>query len=321
LKGSEYQTYSDYLINFIKAYQSYGIPVYGISPANEPEFDNFQWSSCRWTAKELGSFIVNNFGPSLQNEGLATKIIFGETAQWSDWGILFGGKRYVRELINNTSNINDYPVIAAGHGYVIPLTSIYTSIVPYDKAMEKGIPVWMTEVSYVQGENEGAKYDINDGLNWAADWHRYLSDASVSAVLYWLGAVPGDNDEGLIFLNTSDWQNYTYPKRYETFGNFSRYIKPNSRRITIDRGTDLPTDFHISSYKKDNEMVIVMVNKTTQHVTTPLNVNGVQGVTSLKRVLTDADNRWAESDVLPENGQYMLDIPAKSTVTFVGTVE
>ncbi|MDL2214634.1 glycoside hydrolase [Dysgonomonas sp. OttesenSCG-928-M03] len=319
LKFSQYQNYANYIALFVKQFQDHGYPIYGVSPANEPEYAA-GWTSCLWLpgSTTLGPFVVKNLGPTLQREGLNTRIIFGENAQWTGiLGFILGSKSYTTNIINLNPKIKNFNVIAAGHGYVDPITKKRPAIEPFTKALQKNIPVWLTEVSSIDYDN--IRWDIEDGLNWAADWHRYLSDASTSALIYWLGAVPGVNDEGLIYMN--DRNNYTLTKRFETFGNFSRYIKPDSRRITIDRGNGLPTDFHISSYKKDNEMVIVMVNKTDEHVTTPLNINGVQGINSLKRVLTDADNRWAETAVIPQNGQYTLDIPAKSTVTFVGTVQ
>lgn len=318
LKLSQYKNYANYIVRFIKEFQANGYPVYAVSPANEPEYAA-EWTSCLWLpgSTTLGPFIVNDLGPALQSEGLNTKIIFGENAQWSGiLGFIMGSNNYVTNIINLNPRITNYNVIAAGHGYKDPITGNQPSITPFNKALQKGIPVWLTETSSTDGTNAS----MADGLNWAADWHRYLSDASASALVYWLGAVPGDNDEGLIFMNMNDRESYTLTKRYEAFGNFSRYIKPDSRRVTIDRGNGLPTDFHISSYKKDNEMVIVMVNKTDENVLTPLNVNGVR-VTSLKRVLTDTDNTWAETTVIPENNQYILDIPAKSVVTFVGSVQ
>jgi len=320
LKLSKYQDYADYIVRFLKEFQTNGYPIYAVSPANEPEYAA-DWTSCLWLpgSTTLGPFIVNNLGPAILQEGLNTNIIFGENAQWTGiLGFILGSKSYVTNIINLNSRITNFNVIAAGHGYVDPVTGNRPAIEPFDKALQKGIPVWMTEASSTDYSN--VRNDIEDGLNWAADWHRYLSDASVSALIYWLGAVPGVNDEGLIYMDMGNREDYTLTKRYETFGNFSRYIQPNSQRITIDRGNGLPADFHISSYKNGNEMVIVTVNKTDENVLTPLNVTDVQGVSDLKRILTDTDNRWAETTVLFENGQYMLDIPAKSVVTFVGTI-
>jgi len=323
LRPLKYKDYANYLVDFIKEFQVNGYPIYAISPANEPEFGTRDWNSCLWLpgSTTLGPFVVNDLGPAIQNAGLNTKIIFGENAQWSPiLGFVLGATGYTENIINLNPRITKYDVIAAGHGYVDPITKKKLPIIPFDKALKKGIPVWLTEVSYVQLTGESHKEDIEDGLNWAADFHRYLSDANTSALIYWLGAVPGKNDEGILFMDMDNRTDYWLPKRFETFGNFSRYIKSNSQRINIERGSDLPADLHVSSFKKGNELITVIVNVTNQHVQTPLYING-KTVNNLNRILTDAENRWIETGVEATNGQYTLDIPGKSVVTFIANVD
>lgn len=319
LKWGQYQNYANYLANFVKSFENNGYPIYALSPANEPEYAA-EWTSCLWlpASVTLGRFITSNLGPTFEKQGIQTNIVFGENGQWTGiLGFIMGSENYVQTILTLNPKVTNYNVIAAGHGYVDPLTKEKTAITPFSKAMDKGVRVWLTEISSVGSY----RYDMEDGLDWAADFHRYLSDASASAILYWLGAVPGNDDEGLIFMNMSNREEYSFSKRYETFGNFTRYIKPDSRRVYIDRGEGLPDDLHISSYKKDNELVIVVVNKTEEHVVTPLNLNGADNVSGLKRVLTDADKRWETSDVEPVGDQYMLDVPAKSVVTFTAKVQ
>ncbi|MCD7901945.1 MAG: glycoside hydrolase [Bacteroides sp.] len=320
LKVLQYQNYANYLVKFVREFQKNGYPIYAISPANEPEYAA-SWTSCVWLpgSTTLGPFIVNYLGPSLKKANLNTKIIFGENAQWSGiLGFILGSANYTANIINLNPRIKNFDVIAAGHGYEDPITKERPAIAPFSKALQRGMPVWLTEVSSIDYAN--IRWGIQDGLKWAADWHRYLSDANTSALIYWLGAVPGRNDEGLIYMDMENREDYTLTKRYETFGNFSRYIEVDSRRVTVKRGCDLPADLHVSSYKKDNKLVVVVVNVTKKHVQTPLLVNGIN-VESLQRVLTDADHRWTESNVELINGKYILDIPGESVVTFVGTVK
>lgn len=84
LKRGSYQAFADYLSNFCDAYTAAGLPVYAISPANEPEYAA-SWNSCLWLpgTTTLGPFIVNNLGPKLRQTHPETRIIFGENAQWS----------------------------------------------------------------------------------------------------------------------------------------------------------------------------------------------------------------------------------------------
>lgn len=318
LKLGEYQAFADYLADFVKAYESYGLPVYALSPANEPEYAA-EWNSCVWFpgSTTLGPFIVKNLGPTFKNRGITSKIIFGENAQWSTFALIMGSLKYVNGVIDLNPSITNLDVIASGHGYPNPITNERIPIVPYTKAESKGMNVWLTEVSTIDNLDPS----MQNGLNWAADFHRYLSDANVSAIVWWAGARPTTNNESLIVLD-QDRTGYSFTKRFDTFGNFTKYIKPGSRRVTIDRGSQIPADMHVSSYKKGNEYVVVAVNNTDQDVVSKLTINGTLGVKDMKRVLTDAENRWAESVVAPEaNGDYMLDVPAKSVVTFTGSVK
>lgn len=96
-------------------------------------------------------------------------------------------------------------------------------------------------------------------MKWANTFHAYLTDANVNAFVWWAGAMPTGNNESLIVLNP-DRKGYSLTKRYETFGNYTRYITPGSQRI----GTQLsqPTDsLLISAYKKNR--LIPLLPSTT----------------------------------------------------------
>lgn len=109
LKRGSYQAFADYLSNFCDAYTAAGLPVYAISPANEPEYAA-SWNSCLWLpgTTTLGPFIVNNLGPKLRQTHPETRIIFGENAQWSAiLGFIMGSKNYVRDILNLNPNLNN----------------------------------------------------------------------------------------------------------------------------------------------------------------------------------------------------------------------
>jgi glucosylceramidase len=74
LKAEFYQSWANYYAKFIKAYQSEGIPVWGISVQNEP-MANQRWESCIYSAEEERDFLKNFLGPTLKREGLGDKKI------------------------------------------------------------------------------------------------------------------------------------------------------------------------------------------------------------------------------------------------------
>src|SRR5260370_39080081 len=74
LKPEFYQSWASYYAKFIKAYQSEGIPIWGISIQNEPMATQ-KWESCIYSAEEERDFLKNYLGPTMKKEGLGDKKI------------------------------------------------------------------------------------------------------------------------------------------------------------------------------------------------------------------------------------------------------
>lgn len=318
LKRSSYQEYANYLANFCTAFNRVGLPVYAISSANEPEYAA-DWNSCLWLpgATTLGPFIVNNLGPKLQQTNPDTRIIFGENAQWTGiLGFVMGSENYVRDIINLNPRITDYPVIAAGHGYIDPVTQKDPGIKPFDKAESKGIPVWLTEIS-----DPSTSYNptMTDGLRWAKLFHRYLCEANTSAIVWWAGALPDNyTTEGLVHIDKNR-TTYEVSKRCEVFGNFSRYIPLDSKRISAEYNPD--NGYMVSAYKKGVDYTVVAINPADVEVTITLRLDAAQVNGSLQGYLTDSTHRWFAVDPVQavDNG-YVVVLPARSVTTYIGTV-
>ena len=83
------QSWANYYTKFIKAYESEGIPVWGITLQNEPMATQ-RWESCIYTAEEERDFLKNFLGPTMHREGFADKKII----VWD----------HNRDLINHRAN-------------------------------------------------------------------------------------------------------------------------------------------------------------------------------------------------------------------------
>ncbi|MXI17168.1 glycosyl hydrolase, partial [Escherichia coli] len=57
------QTWADYYVKFIKAYEQQGIPLWGLSVQNEPMATQ-KWESCIFTGEEERDFIKGYLGPT-----------------------------------------------------------------------------------------------------------------------------------------------------------------------------------------------------------------------------------------------------------------
>src|SRR6202012_975826 len=63
------QSWANFYIKFIKAYEKIGIPIWGLSVQNEPMATQ-TWESCLYTAEAERDFIKNFLGPTLAKAGM-----------------------------------------------------------------------------------------------------------------------------------------------------------------------------------------------------------------------------------------------------------
>ncbi|MEO5714112.1 MAG: glycoside hydrolase family 30 protein [Luteolibacter sp.] len=74
LKPEHYQTFSDYIARYIADYKKEGVPIWGITPENEPLGNGGQWESMEFTAAQMRDFIGQNLGPTLATAAPGTTI-------------------------------------------------------------------------------------------------------------------------------------------------------------------------------------------------------------------------------------------------------
>ncbi len=319
LKPEFYQVFADYLVEFVRAYKDAGLDIYAISPVNEPNFEA-NWNSCRWEPEELADFIANYMGPTFEKQSVNAKIIFGELAQWSTLVLgafnVVSAKKYVENVMDANPGVAKYADIAAGHGYNIPYIPYEFPIVPYDKAVDQGLKVWLTEISTALDKYDGS---MDNAIHWAEVFHKYLTNAHVNAVCWWTGARYTDTNESLIKLEQGDFQ---IPKRFYAYGNYTRYIKVGSRQIGVDRPALTANKLLLTAFKNNKEYVVVAVNKSKKPVTTTLEVDGGITVGDLKAYTTDNNQNWKEEVIARgESDTYSITVPAMSVVTYVGMVK
>ena len=65
LKKEHYKTFGDYIVRYIQEYKKEGIPIWGITPENEPMGNGSHWESLEFSAGDMTSFIGNHLGPAL----------------------------------------------------------------------------------------------------------------------------------------------------------------------------------------------------------------------------------------------------------------
>ena len=104
LNAADYEPLAHYFVKFIQAYQAQGIPIYAISPQNEPQYAPDSYSGMAWSDSDENAFIKNNLSPALASAGLSTKIL-GFDHNWNDSG-------FVSTLLNDLTTRKDLAGIA-----------------------------------------------------------------------------------------------------------------------------------------------------------------------------------------------------------------
>ena len=320
LKSEHYQHYADYLADFCEAYNKAGIPIYAVSPSNEPGYAA-PWNSCLWTPQEMGDFIQHNLLPTLQKRNPEVKVLFGENPAWStvfDRLKMISSADFVNNVLQTHADMPEKNIIAAGHGYVLPDTIPLpaelrrTPIVPFEEALKRNIPMWVTEISDITPLD----VSMEDGLRWATAFHEYLMEAQVSAIIWWLGAQPTKTNESLIVLNQQEGS-FIKTKRYDTFGNYTRYIPRGSRGMG-NQPNGLPEEVKVSSFRYGNQFTIVVVNPTDRQLTSQLLLeNGKVVKGSLRNYITTADKQWSEGTITGSTLEFL----PQSVTTFTGEIQ
>lgn len=320
LKSEHYQHYADYLADFCEAYNKAGIPIYAVSPSNEPGYAA-PWNSCLWTPQEMGDFIQHNLLPTLQKRNPEVKVLFGENPAWStvfDRLKMISSADFVNNVLQTHADMPEKNIIAAGHGYVLPDTIPLpaelrrTPIVPFEEALKRNIPMWVTEISDITPLD----VSMEDGLRWATAFHEYLMEAQVSAIIWWLGAQPTKTNESLIVLNQQEGS-FIKTKRYDTFGNYTRHIPRGSRGMG-NQPNGLPEEVKVSSFRYGNQFTIVVVNPTDRQLTSQLLLeNGKVVKGSLRNYITTADKQWSEGTITGSTLEFL----PQSVTTFTGELQ
>lgn len=252
-----YQSWANYYVKYIKAYEKHGIPVWGLTVQNEPMAKQ-TWESCMYTAEEERDFIKNYLGPTLKKNGLGDKkliawdhnrdlmyqrastILSDQKASKYVWGIGFHWyeKWHGDEIPDNVRRVQE-----AFPDKALLLTEACNF--PFSRA---------TFDQWQWGENYGAAMirDFNNGATGWTDWNILLDETGGPNHLqnFCFAPVHADTrDNSLHFMNS-----------YYYIGHFSKYIRPGAKRIAVSssRAQLLSTGF----INPDGSIVVIVMNAT-----------------------------------------------------------
>jgi glucosylceramidase len=252
------QSWADYYVKFIKAYEKEGIPVWGLTIQNEPMAVQ-RWESCIYTANEERDFLKNYLGPTLEKEGLGDKKI----VVWD----------HNRDLISERANtiFEDPEASRYAWGIGFHWYETWTGGLPkYDnlKNIKESFP--SKNLLFTEGCAEGfnaeklqfwpnaERYgnsminDFNSGVVGWTDWNILLNERGGPNHVQNFCFAP-------IHANTKTGE-LTFTPTYYYIGHFSKFIKPGALRVST---TTSRSAIESTSFKnKDGKIVTVVMNKT-----------------------------------------------------------
>ncbi len=262
LKPAFYQSWANYFVKFIKAYEKEGIPVWGMTIQNEPMAKQ-TWESCIFTAEEERDFLKNYLGPTLNKEGLGTRkiimwdhnrdLIFQRAATLLKdveaakyvWGIGFhwyedwsGGK----QMFDNIKKVGD----------AFPDKPLFFTEGCNGPFNLKQIDDW----KYGERYGESMIHDFNNGSVAWTDWNVLLDENGGPNHVgnFCFAPIHGDiNNDKLYYMNA-----------YYYIGHFSKFIRPGAKRIS---GVSSRSQLLTTAFKnKDGKNVVVVMNQSNLRV-------------------------------------------------------
>jgi glucosylceramidase len=258
LKPAFYQSWADYFVKFIHAYEAEGIPVWGISVQNEPMAKQ-KWESCIYTAEEERDFISKFLGPTLQRAGLAEKRLIAwdhnrdliyqrastiladpEAAKYV-WGIGFHWYE------NWTGGGNIYDNVKRVAEAFPDKHLIFTEGCAESFTFSK-----MNDWKWGEIYGRSMINDFNNGTVGWTDWNILLDETGGPNHVNNLCFAP-------VHANTKTGELY-YLNSFYYIGHFSKFIRPGAKRIisASSRGQLLTTAF----LNADGKIAVVVMNQS-----------------------------------------------------------
>ena len=245
------ETYSNYLVKYIKAYKEAGFNIEFITVQNEPNATQL-WESCIYSPEEECDFATNYLYPTFIKNNIDTKILIWDHNK---------EKLYNRAI--NELNYDNADKAISGFAYHNYTGDHFENI----KLLRNEFPnkyiihtEGCTGYSNFKKEDEIVNSeiyahdilgDLNYGTNGYIDWNLLLD-------------FDGGPNHKFNFCNSpimlnKDNTDYIKNLSYYYIGQFSKFILPKAKRIAFSRYTD---NIEVTAFKNvDDSIAVVLLNR------------------------------------------------------------
>lgn len=218
LLPTSYGPLAAYFVKFIQAYQALGIPIYAISPQNEPGFGAPNYPGMHWSADDEANFVNNYLVPALNSANIHPKIL------GYDWIFGFSPNvdEYPFDLLKNSTTASNLAGTAYHCYYGNPdaMTQVHDAYPQKDiyetECMDSNEPLLPIELL------------INAVRNWSKTvvmWNLALNSQG--------GPRQGIDCTGCLGLATVDPSTgaVSFTRDYYQLGHASKFVVPGAYRI------------------------------------------------------------------------------------------
>lgn len=262
LKKEYDQSWANFYIKFINAYEKLGIPIWGLTVQNEPMATQ-TWESCLYTAEDERDFVKNYLGPTLQKSGMASKklivwdhnrdlmyqrastILEDPAAAKYVWGI---GYHWYETWTGAGMNFDNERLV---HQAFPSKSLIFT-----EGCAERFDPTKLDDWSLGEKYGYSMINDFNAGTVAWTDWNVLLDEKGGPNHVgnFCFAPVHADTKTGEI----------TYTNSYYYIGHFSKFIKPGAKRIASSASRD---KLLTTAYRNpDGKIAVVVMNKNDEKI-------------------------------------------------------
>lgn len=331
LPEENYGAYTDFLCQVLDHFnKEEGITFNYISPFNEPQWD---WNTPGQEGTpaqntEIAS-ISRLLNTKLEEQNSNTKIEIPEAGKL-DYLIESADKtgrgNQAEDFFSPSSpdylgNLTHVALKLAGHSYFSTwdfshLTTIREQLVQKIKTINPSLEYWMTEYCLLEDNEQikgsGKDLGMNAALYMARVIHADLTVANAASWQWWTAISAYDYKDGLVYIdkNENDGK-LDDSKMLWVLGNYSRFIRPGMKRISVTPKGPATPDIAWSAYKSTDQTQLVVV------------VNNYKSTVRQFRLETEnpenyTTNCYLTSPLLTDNLKLVKENPDDSTISLPG---
>ena len=255
-----HDAYALYFVRFIQGYGQRGLPIYAITPQNEPLHQTTNYPTMYMTATQQIQFI-NALGQAFESHEIDTLII----AYDHNWD----QPSYPNTILGNPLS-RDYTAGSAFHCYAGSVTQQLTT-----KRIYPDKDIWFTECS---GGRWATNFSSNISWNMENVFIGSINAFSKSVLLWNLALDEQDgptnggcsNCRGVVTIHPDG--TYTRNEEYYMIGHFSKFVNRGAVRVETESNNQ---NLLITAFENtDGQIVVVVHNKANTSLTFNLAIQG-----------------------------------------------